>query len=199
MKKLMIVFALTFLSSVVFAVPFYDVKIILQNGHEMVGLAQLPGNPGPSAIKFKESKNSRNRWVFPDSIKTVIYQVYGRTQEYDLLNVYTTPSHKIVQQYYLEVKQRGYVTLYSYVNMDVIVAMEFTRTTTNDCWACYRQGESVATTVSGTERKDKHGAFNEAANEYFKDDPALLAKINSGEYKWNDMEKIVEEYNRDKK
>ncbi len=199
MKKLTIILALIFLSSFVSAEAFYDVKIILQNGRDLQGLATLPVNPGPTAIRFKESKEAKSHWVYPDSIKTVIYHVKEKTLEYDLLKVYTTPSHKTVKQYYLEVRQRGYVTLYSYTDMDVIMGVGSSTTVFNGCWACYKQGESIATTISGTERKNKRDVFNLAASEYFKDDPALVAKINSNEYKWDDMEKIVEEYNRDKK
>jgi hypothetical protein len=199
MKDLLVALSLIFSFSIVSAESFYDAKIILTTGGELHGLATLPGNPGPSMLRFKESKDAKSHYVRSDTIKTVIYDVGVKTLEYDVMNVYTTPSHKTIQQWFLQVQKRGYVTLYTYVDLDVIMAGDGGNLNSfNGNWACARPGEAIATTISGSERKNKHGVFTVAAADYFKDDPALVAKINGDQYKWNDMVKIVEEYNQDR-
>jgi hypothetical protein len=197
MKKLMIAAAFLLMHFFVSAETYLDAKIILNSGAELLGLASLPSDPGPTVLKFKENKNARFRYVYSDSIRTVIY--YGkRTLEYDVRLVYETPSHKTIRQHFLLVRQRGFVTLYSYSGMDVIMGVGSLTNVFNGYWACYRDGEPAATMISGTEKKNKKGAFDGAASEYFKDDPPLVARINRGEYHWDDMDKIVEEYNSKK-
>ena len=150
-------------------------------------------------LRFKETKDVKSHYVRSDTIKTVLYDLGGKFLEYDVRNVYTTPTHKTVQQWFLLVRQRGYATLYTYVDMDVMMTGDGGHLNTfHGNWACVRPGETIATTISGSERKNKHGVFTAAAAEYFKDDPMLVAKITGDQYKWDDMEKIVEEYNHDK-
>ena len=200
MKNLLSALALALSFSTLSAEKFYDAKIITTHGNELHGLATLPGNPGPSMLRFKETNDAKSHYVRSDTIKTVIYDVGPKTLEYDVMNVYTTPSHKSVQQWFLQVLHRGYVTLYTYVDLDVLTAGDGSNLNFfHGNYACARPGETIATTISGSERKNKHGVFTTAASDYFKDDPALVAKITSDQYKWDDMEKIVAEYNQDKR
>jgi len=65
-------------------------------------------------------------------------------------------------------------------------------------WLCFRQGETAATKMSSTDVKNKKNFFELSATSYFKDDVELV-KIQTGQYTWRDVDKIVSEYNEWKK
>lgn len=159
------------------------------------GQASLPINPGPGVLKFRENKDAKARKILSDSIRTVIYYLSGKTVEYDVRDVYVTPSHKMVAQLFLEVLKRGYVTLYTYSGMENFIGVGSMTNVINTYFACWRDGEPVATMISGTEKKGRRDFFELQASAYFKGDPEIVARVKDKTYHWDDMEKLVDDYN----
>jgi hypothetical protein len=73
--------SLIFTFSIGSAEKFYDAKIITTNGGELHGLVTLPGNPGPSMLRFKESKDAKSalRTIRRWSRRSVATNINGTT------------------------------------------------------------------------------------------------------------------------
>ena len=100
---------------------------------------------------------------------------------------------------WLTVAIRCDVTLYTYVSQDIAAISIGRYDATQTSWLCCRQGETAATKMTSTDVKNRMNFFVLSASEYFKDDNELVKKIQSGEYTWKDLDKIVAEYNEGKK
>lgn len=203
MKKLFVLLGLFLVQSLAFAGKYQNVKIILQNGKELEGLATLPENPSPVPILFKEDKDAKPQSINCDNIKTLVYTIgndkISKTIEFDRVSVYLNKSDKMPQKVWLQVSTRGEVTLYTYDGIDIYTGVNSTTTVFQKYWLCCRAGEEVATFIASTASKNKKDAFVSAALEYFKDAPELTEKIKSNQYQWSDMDQIVDEYNERKK
>ncbi len=120
--------------------------------------------------------------------------------EFDRMDAVLYPSDKKPQRLWLLVSRRGATTLYTYDGLDIFMGAGNTEIDKfQRYWFCIKPGEETAVVVSSTDRKNKKAAFIQAAVNYFKDDADLVKKIQSEQYKWNDMEAIVDEYNTWKK
>lgn len=179
-----------------FAEKYYKAKITFLDGTSIDGLAELPGNPSPTPISFKPSDGSKKQSIKCDNIKNITYYFSNnKTFEYDRMNVYFFESDKKPTKIWLEVLQRGPVTLYTFSKLypgGVFGA----RDSYEQLWLCYRAGEDVATRISSSYIKNKRGYFFQKISQYFRDDMELVKKTENEQYKWNDMEKIVKEYNQ---
>jgi hypothetical protein len=176
----------------IIADKYYQVKIIMRNGSELHGVAYLPEGPAPVPITFKEDGNGKKMKIASDSIKTLVYFVgKEKTLEYDRMDVFLYFNAKKTQRLWLEVSRRGPVTLYSYEDLEIGAQRNLDRFRRH--WLCIRPGDDAAKSISSETMKKAD--FVQVAVAYFKDDTELTKKIESGQYKWNDMEAIVDEYN----
>ena len=184
----------------VFAGKYHKAKIILENGTILEGLAELPSNPSPTPISFKQSADAKRQALRCDDIKTIIYTIGdNKTYEYDRMNIYIFEKDKKPRKVWLEVKQRGYVTLYEYASIAAFGGYGGRDNKFEISWFCHRQGEDVAARITSTVSRNKRGYFAENAVKYFQDNTDIARKITNSEYSWKEMEKIVEEYNEWKK
>ena len=169
------------------------------DGTIVEGLAEIPGNPSPTPIAFKTSDDAKKQKLRCDDIKTIIYYFGNNgTVEYDRMNVYYFEGDKKPSRIWLQALQRGSVTLYTCVYLTPGGTFG-SKDKFDDLWFCYRTGEEIATRITATFIKNKQGYFTTRATNYFQDDPELIKKIKDDQYKWNEMGKIVEEYNARKK
>jgi len=196
MKYLFIMFAMLLMVPVAHAKPYSKAKIILLNGTIMEGLATFPEGPASIPILFKTDKTSKAQPINSDSIKTIIYTTdAGITNEFDRLAGYVNGPHEKPERQWFYVVFRGAVTLYTYGSRGDLNRYDDITTS----WLCIRQGEAIASKMTSTYWKNRRNFFVDSASEYFKDDNALVKKIQSGGYTWKDVEKIVNEYNEWKK
>jgi hypothetical protein len=202
MKKLFFLFSFLITTSLLFAERYFKAKIIMQDGTELNGLATTPVMPEAMLISFKENKDDKHRSIKPADIKTIIYFYENDNKvEYDRVLFYLYKSDKKPTIGLFRVYKRGKVTLYTYSMGgfgDNGGATYSSRHPSVDFWACIRSGEETATNIANSESKNKRDVFVERASEYFKDDRELVAKIADKTYKWDDVEKIVDEYNAKK-
>jgi len=176
---------------------YYKAKIIMVNGSELNGLAELPMDPVGPPIWFKENKHGKRQLIACDSIKSVIYySEKGHIWEYDRMHANLNEAGPRPAQLWLEVSRRGPVTLYKYSHQNWFSRSNTSANRFYRHWICMRSGET-ALGVSCQLWKKK--AFKEIAVDYFKDDAELTKKIEDEQYTWDDMVAIVDEYNNWKK
>lgn len=191
-------FAVLLMHSLVQAKNYSKAKIILLNGTIMEGLATFPEGPASIPILFKTDKKSEAQQINSDSIKTIIYSTdAGRVNEFDRMVGYVNGPSQKPQKQWLYVVFRGAVTLYIYEVADNSNPYRYNAHQTS--WLCIREGETIATKMTSTDLKNKKNFFVDAASAYFKDDEELVKEIQSGDYTWKDVEKMVTEYNDWKK
>lgn len=199
MKLFLVLFLLFLTHSFVFAGKYQKAKIILQNGTELEGMATFPSNPSPLPIFFKGNKDSKRQSINSDDIKTIIFFLkHDKTIEFDRMGVYQDKSNKKINKLWLLVSKRGGTTLYTYDGVDIYTGVNSMTNVFQRYWLCERSGEDAATIIASTSTKNKRDAFVKMALEYFKDDVELTAKIKNNQYKWSDMDQIVDEYNKRK-
>jgi len=195
MKKLyaLIVFLMTIGSAN--AEQYMQAKIIFRNDSVLTGLASLPNDPPDAPIFYKEDKKAKSRKIVYTDVKTIIYYFEsGKTLEFDVIWTDIGSGRNHHQEKYLEVLMRGPVTLYKHVLMNGPNKYD-----QDTYFLCLRPGEETARVIAGSYGKLKNDLFRNAISEYFKDDAELVAKVKDGQYKWSDMDKIVNEYNQWKK
>ena len=175
-------------------------RIILLNSTILEGMATFPEGPAPIPIRFKADNKSRAQSINSDSIKTIAYIAdNGNTNEFDRLTAYVNGPYEKPEKQWLHVVFRGGVTLYTYASVDDGLRNVGRYDDIQTSWLCIRQGEASATKMTSTYWKNKKNFFVLSASAYFKDDNELVKKIQSGEYTWKDVDKIVNEYNELKK
>ncbi|MFT3945762.1 MAG: hypothetical protein QM763_02215 [Agriterribacter sp.] len=199
MKQIFGVLAVLLIHFTASAGKYHKAKITFQDGRIVEGLAEMLGTPSPTPISFKESKDSKRQSLKCDDIKNITYYLNdNKTLEYDRMNIYFFESDKKPSKMWLQVLQRGPVTLYSFTKLDPAGAFGG-RDQFEELWFCYRAGEDVATRISSSYIKNKKGYFLQKISQYFRDDVELVKNIENEQYKWNDMKEIVEAYNAKRK
>ncbi|MEP6746616.1 MAG: hypothetical protein ABJB86_02760 [Bacteroidota bacterium] len=195
MKKLFVLMISFMLFGFANAEQYVEAKIIFRNDSVLTGLATLPNDPPDAPIFYKEDKKAKSRKIVYTDVKTIIYYTApGKTLEYDVVWTDMGSGRDHHQEKYLKAVLRGPVTLYQYVNMNGPNKYD-----QDTYFLCLRPGEQTVTLIAGSYRKLKKDLFRQAVSEYFKDDPELVAKVMAGQYKWSDMDQIVNEYNQKKK
>jgi hypothetical protein len=195
MKSIAILVAMFFCCSFANAGQYMQAKIIFRNDSVLTGLASLPNDPPDAPIFYKEDKKAKSRKIVYTDIKTIIYFFEsGKTLEYDVVWTDIGSGRNHHQEKYLKAVVRGAVTLYTHVAFNGPNKYD-----QDTYFLCLRPGEETVTLISGSFGKYKKDLFRQAFAEYFKDDPELVSKIMAGQYKWSDMDQIVNEYNQKKK
>jgi len=193
--KIIFFLALSFIFfGVANAEQYVEAKIIFRNDSVLTGLATFPNDPPDAPIFYKEDKKAKSRKIVYTDVKTIIYYVApASTVEYDVVWTDIGRGRDHHQEKYLRAVLRGPVTLYQYIGMNGPNKYD-----QDTYFLCLRPGEQTVTLIAGSFKKLKKELFRQAVSEYFKDDAELVAKAISGQYKWSDMQQIVDEYNRKK-
>jgi len=182
------------------AADFIRVKFTYLNGEEHTGYAKHVVISPIKYILFKPTKDAKKEKILSDKLKTIIYYYKsGKIIEYDRMRMYQTAGHKKPSKrfYWLEVIKRDYLTMYRGIatrhneNRSVKMGPE----PPNRLF--HRAGEDAATFISlGFKTINGNSVFKFSAQRYFKDYPELAQKIKNKEYRWDDIEEVMEVYNK---
>jgi hypothetical protein len=197
--KLMIVAAFMLCSAVLHAAKYIPAKLVFADGKELKGLATAPKQANDKTIDFKENEKSDKQTFKSDQLKMMILYFDDETVELERVKYYNMNGKKIVADpAWLQVLERGHVTLYYYGNAGKTVSYgSKTRTELPErWWLCIRPGEEAAKIVSYAFGMNPNAFFKQAAPEYFSNHPTIPAKIKNKEYKYDDILTVVKEYNK---
>jgi len=173
--------------------------ITLKSGETISGSVDYPVYANEKKLKIKGDKK---RIVNREDIKEVVWTSDTSNILFKLIKGYKNAKNKKVQDGILAEKvlelenislykafaintmQSGPGGAYKFISIDVF-------------WYCKRSNEDIATVVSWTfnSQVNKNNVFRNNAAEYFKDYPELSRKIESKQYRHEDLIQIVEEYN----
>jgi hypothetical protein len=194
MKKLLFIILVLFLTPSAWAVS-YPGKIIFTNGEIVEGMVQYPTKGSERTISFRKDKKSKKVNYKGEEIRTLLFPLEkGGQIEIDYKMVITGLKFNTLTPVWLPVVKRGPATLYR---------LEITGRNSNGTffvdisWYIFRSGEIGASKISWTGFIGGNNAyFKKYAPEYFSDYPELAKKIEEKEYKYDDLVKVVEEYNQ---
>lgn len=195
MRKIIIFTFLILLFQTISASELITCKLIMSDNTERFGQAMKP-NMLDKTIDFV-SKNSERIILKSDEIKSIEFTEDGKTVRFERILTYRNYSNKNINKTksWLEVKNSGYVTLYFGFQRGI-------NTPNMNLWYCLRKDETVAYFISmkysgGLVMTVGTGSeFVKNASFYFSDYPDLVSKIQSKEYKFNDLSTIVDVYNK---
>lgn len=201
-SKILSLFVFVLISATINAADFIPVKLIYLNGEEQTGYAKHVSIGPIKHILFKTTENAKKQKILSNNLKTIIYSYSNGTKiEYDRMRMYQTGADKKPSKrfYWLEVIKRDYLTMYRGIaqrltfneNRSVKMGPE----PPNRLF--HRAGEDGATFISlGFKVLNGNSVFKFSAQRYFKDYPELSKKIKNKEYKWDDIEEVMELYNK---
>ena len=198
MKKITIaVYFALIVSTYSYATRFTPAKVIFQNGKELTGLIKEP-DPRDSEIQYKSNEKTSVEKLESGLIKTLILYFEDDTIEYERVATRGLIGKKITPPTWIVVIERGYTTLY-FANVDPWTRQS-TANITDKYFFCLRPGEDAARIVSWYIGKvNANETFKREAYKYFVDYPELAEKIKNKTYKYDNIVKVVKEYNTWKK
>ncbi|HEX5171118.1 MAG TPA: hypothetical protein VFW11_18205 [Cyclobacteriaceae bacterium] len=198
MYKLFVVVSLLLFVYNASAQKFYPVKLIFEDGRVLKGQANALGRPLDKSISFRENEKSEKTEYESDGVKTVVYYFDKDTIEYDHVKTFPMIGKKLTQPIWLEVLERGYVTLYFTVKFGSTVVRSGVASKELDdhYWLCSRPTEEAAYVVSWVSGYNANSYFKSKAPKYFSDYPELVEKINEKTYKYSDIIAVVKDYNK---
>lgn len=173
--------------------------VTLKTGETISGSVDYPVYANEKKLKIKaDKKQSVNR----EDIKEVTWGSETAGTTFIPIKGYKNAKNKKVQDGILaeKVLELENISLYKAFTINTMQsgpggAYKFT--SVDVFWYCKRPGEDVATVVSWTfnSQVNKNNVFRNNAAQYFKDHPELAQKIESKQYKHEDLTQIVQEYN----
>lgn len=176
-----------------------NATVTLKNGETISGSVDYPVYANEKKLKIKGDKK---RTVNRADIKEVQWNAESANTIFKLIKGYKNAKNKKVEDGILAEKilELENISLYKAFMINTMSsgpggAYKFT--SIDVFWYCKRTDENVATVVSWTfnSQVNKNNVFRNNASEYFKDYPALAKKIESKQYKHEDLIQIVQEYN----
>src|SRR5690606_30261385 len=148
---------------------------------------------------FKESEKGEKQTFKSEELKMIVFYFDDETVELERVKYYNMTSNKIMADAaWLQVLERGYVTLYYYGHSGRTVAYG-TKTRTERAerwWLCIRPGEEAAKIVSNAFGVNPNGYFRHHAAKYFADHPTIPKLITDKELKYDDILAVVQQYNK---
>jgi len=205
MKNLVLLLSCCFLSMSVLGSTYKKAKLLYIDGTEKEGFVKVPKLSSDKYISFKESKESEREKVPSEELHLLYVYVQDQVLEYEQVRTYkqTLRGTKISHPLWLEVLRRGRATLYFATGMGIMEIDEGTgqRLTwinpPDNLWYCLRKNEEAATLVSWTFPGcvNKNNILRKKGAKYFSDNPGLSRKIKKKQYKWDEIETIVDIYN----
>ena len=113
----MILAAFMLCSAALHAAKFIPAKLIFTDGKELKGLATAPKQANDKTIDFKENENSDKQTFKSEELKMIVLYVDDETVELERVKYYNMNGKKIMADAaWLQVLERGHVTLYYYGN-----------------------------------------------------------------------------------
>lgn len=212
MKKFITLFALM-LTLNSFASDFYQAKISFTNGKTTEGYASLPSNKALSgSISFKENSGGKSEKLNDDDIHSIVYTTDSGNKYYfehvQCIFLYGKNGQNIQKKkdWILMTSSHDLLTTYNlsqsyFVNKDdKMTAMTVDRSGTwADVFVLFKKpGETAPSiimsftngaTVIGQDKK-----FRNAAKQFFKGEDEFIARIDSKEFKNDDVYKMAEAY-----
>ena len=181
------------------AAKFLPAKLIFADGKELKGLATAPNQANDKTIDFKENEKSEKQTFKSEQLKMIVLYIDDETVELERVKYYNMTGKKIMADAaWLQVLERGHITLYYYGNSGKTVSYgSKTRTELPErWWLCIRPGEEAAKIVSYAFGMNPNSFFRQNAPKYFDNHPTIPGKINSKEYKYDNILSVVREYNQ---
>jgi len=194
----MIFAAFMLCSTALQAAKFLPAKLIFTDGKELKGLATAPNQANDKTIDFKESEKSEKQTFKSEQLKMIVLYIDDETVELERVKYYNMTGKKIMADAaWLQVLERGHVTLYYYGNAGKTVSYgSKTRTELPErWWLCIRPGEEAAKIVSYAFGMNPNAFFRQNAPKYFSNHPTIPGKITNKDYKYDNILAVVREYN----
>src|SRR5690606_1704647 len=196
---LMIFSLFMFCGEVLYAAKYFPAKLIFVDGKELQGLATAPSQPTDKSINFKENEKGAKQTFKSEALKRIVFYFEDEEVELERVKYYNMTGKRIMADAaWLQVLERGHVTLYYYGHSGKTVAYG-TKTRTElpeRWWRCIRPGEDAAKIVSYAFGVNPNGFFRHHAANYFSDHPTIPGMITEKEYKYGDIMVVVKEYNK---
>ena len=171
------------------------VEITMEDGSVKTGTILLPMDISVKSVKL--TTNGKTEKVNFEDVKTI---TYGSTTYINM--AYTDGGNvRKNKKMMLASITEGKVKLYEYTwgasNMRAAYKMQALNTG-GTAYYCKRDNEDFATLISLDDGNsaNRNSIFKKRAIEYFADNAALMQKIENKEYKFPDIYKVVNEYNR---
>ncbi|MFP5470566.1 MAG: hypothetical protein ACLGGV_03145 [Bacteroidia bacterium] len=194
MKNLLITLSLILVTLTTFSQDYYPIEITYKDGTVKIGEAKFLVSLNDKKIFFK---NNGEEEILSDELKSITYKIDGRIVVFDRLPTYYGLKHnKIGPESWLEVKVKGFATLYIVkAAVSHMAGGSKTGGVFTDFY-CYREGEAAAKLISSVGDAANNSTFKLFAAKYFSDYPELSEKIKSKVYKYDQIIEVVEEYNK---
>jgi hypothetical protein len=196
MKKYLLILIFSISISNLFGSDFLPCKLTFKNGTTYTGYAKTP-DMLDKTVRYKESLNSSAKDITSDDLTEIVFTQVGQDLFYQRVLTYKNYGNKKVNENdsWLKVLKSGYLNLYfGYergMNSPSYNLWYFKKA--NDPVAYYitmKYSGGMAITV-GTENN-----FKENASLYLGDYKELADKILNSEYKFEDIELVVDLYNQ---
>ena len=188
------------LSVAVHAEKLYPARLVFTDGKILNGLASMPEEAADSKLAYKATEKDDKVHYKSDLLKTVVYYFGKDSVVFDRLKTYSFNGKKMTDLLWLQVLKRGYVTLFYSLKEGQFLSSTGSMPTEDHYWLCLRPGEEAATIVSWKVGSiNANMTFKKKGPKYFADYPELVQKIESKEYKWDNIMQVVNEYNEWKK
>jgi len=198
MQKGAILIFLIFLSFNLLAKKeFYKAELHFTNGDLKSGYAELivPSH-SPKIVAYKDGLKDEPIKIDTEELSMLIYKFdNGNVRTFERLKVYRGAKQKITKDsYWLERIIEGYTSLYV-VPTPLRGTNPYSGATMTNMfydYYCLKKGD-IAARMIGSEGNNT--TFKKRAQLYFSDYEELVNKIKNKEYKWKDIEQVVESYN----
>jgi hypothetical protein len=180
-------------SLMVFSQGAFIATLYFIDGTERSGFANLITSDCKHVV-FRETQSGKSEKIPSSGLRTITYSNEKEKHEYDRIYVYAGISQKRVKgPYWLKVVKRGFASLYT---VDVHMAGgQYSHGAKFTDFYIMREGERAAKLISTVAAMNSNSVFRSNAPKYFSDYPELAEKIRDREYKYNDLEIVVDLYN----
>lgn len=177
---------------------FYEAELHFKNGETKNGYAALlHGMPG-KFVMFKPDLDAKESKIESTKLNKVVYRNNNKELVYVQLKIYKGwAQKKIIGPVWAELVKKGHASLY--VTTTEVKSGAgfggFIHSSTFHDYYCIRPGEAAAKIVSAVAAANNNQTFKAKASAYFEDYKELAQKIKKKEYKWRDLETVVDLYN----
>lgn len=196
MKKFLFIqiFCLFFSNS--FCSDFLPCRLLFNNGTTQTGFAQTP-NMMDKSVRYKKNMNSSPKDIPSEELKEIVFTQLGQDIIYQRILTYKNYGNKKVnnRDSWLKVLRSGYMSLYYGYEPGI-------NTPSYNLWYFKKANDTIAYYItmkySGglTMTIGTGDNFKENASYYISDYKELADKIIYSEYKFEDIELVVDSYNR---
>ena len=201
---------------------FFPGTMTFTDGHVQECIISAPKHPGQGTIYYMVSENGKKQKMSSKLLVSItINTPQGHTYYFDRESTAMRPTSKHSKPVWLFKIQQGYATLYEYTSAYIIDRKGNAYTVSNSqSFNSFSPGNTVhinepAMIYYYIKKKNQPGAYymgmsnvsrnsltvgglsalKKLANWYLSEDQDLIKEINAGNFKWNDIKEVVQEYN----